>query len=245
MAMTKKMIFMIILLFYSFAWGADEKKITVSLTVPDPTWSIGIDEVYTVGNELWIISIVSQNPDMMGAQVISTVQDSLKLAVPGLPVKNFIIGKTWAWENTEPYTFIPDLKQIETELKSGKRLYPEPERSTDPRRVLNEIWQWESTLTPVEKITVPDPERYTIRLNDDGKAQILFDCNRGGGNFNISEGKLSFSPLISTRMACPEDSLDAPFMRDLQRVASFFIEGGNLYLELPADSGTMRFRKAD
>jgi len=119
------------------------------------------------------------------------------------------------------------------------------ERTTEPGSVLNRTWQWVSTLTPVEKITVPDPERYTIRLNDDGKAQILFDCNRGGGNFNIIEGKLSFSPLISTRMACPEDSLDAPFMRDLQRVASFFIEGGDLYLELPADSGTMRFRKAN
>jgi hypothetical protein len=33
-------------------------------------------------------------------------------------------------------------------------------------------------------------------------------------------------------------------MRDLQRVSSFFVEGGELYLELPADSGTMRFRKA-
>jgi hypothetical protein len=55
--------------------------------------------------------------------VISTVQDSLKLAVPDLPVKNYIIGKAWAWENTEPYTFIKDLKQIEKELESGKLLY--------------------------------------------------------------------------------------------------------------------------
>jgi hypothetical protein len=34
-----------------------------------------------------------------------------------------IIGKTWDWENKEPYTFIEDLKQIEQELASGKRLY--------------------------------------------------------------------------------------------------------------------------
>ena len=33
-------------------------------------------------------------------------------------------------------------------------------------------------------------------------------------------------------------------MRDLQRIASFFIERGELYLELPVDSGTMRFRQA-
>ena len=45
-------------------------------------------------------------------------------------------------------------------------------------------------------------------------------------------------------MACPEDSLDGPFTRDLQRAVSFFVEKGNLYLELPADSGTMRFQAA-
>jgi len=115
-------------------------------------------------------------------------------------------------------------------------------RSSDPKMSLNKTWQWVSTITPVEKITVPAPERYTIRLSDNGRLQAQFDCNRGGGDYKISEGKLSFGPLISTRMACPADTLDAPFMRDLQRVVSFFIENGSLFLELPFDSGTMKFR---
>jgi heat shock protein HslJ len=114
----------------------------------------------------------------------------------------------------------------------------------DPQALLNKTWQWVSTITPVERITVPDPERYTIRLTDEGKVQARFDCNRGGGSYKISAGRLSFGPLLSTRMACPEESLDGPFMRDLQRVVSFFIQDGNLYLELPLDSGTMRFRPA-
>jgi len=115
--------------------------------------------------------------------------------------------------------------------------------STDPQSVLNKTWQWVSTITPVEKIAVYNPERYTIILTDEGKLQARFDCNRGGGEFKISPGKLSFGPLMSTRMACPEDSLDGAFMRDLQRVVSFFVETGMLYLELPYDSGTMKFRR--
>jgi len=117
------------------------------------------------------------------------------------------------------------------------------ERSNDPGQAMSRTWQWESTITPVERITVPTPERYTLFLNEDGKAEIRFDCNRGGGEYMIAAGKLSFGPLISTRMACPEGSLDGPFIRDLQRVASFFIEDRQLYLELPYDSGTMRFRE--
>lgn len=118
------------------------------------------------------------------------------------------------------------------------------ERHTDPRLVLNKTWQWEATVTPVERMEVPTPERYTVLLKDGGKIQARFDCNNGGGEYRIAAGRLTFGPLFSTRMACPEGSLDAPFMRDLQRAESFFVENGLLYLELPYDSGTMRFREA-
>jgi len=114
----------------------------------------------------------------------------------------------------------------------------------DPKAVLNKTWQWESTVTPVETITVSSPEQYTLLLAEDGTLKAKFDCNNGGGNYEISEGTLSFGPMMSTRMACPEGSLDVAFMRDLERVSSFFLEGGNLYLELPYDSGTMKFRAA-
>jgi heat shock protein HslJ len=125
---------------------------------------------------------------------------------------------------------------------AGGPLPGEKTRNTDPQMVFNRTWQWVSTITPVEKIVVPDPERYTILLTSDGKAKVRFDCNRGGGDYKISKGKLSFGTLLSTRMACPPDSLDGPFTRDLQRVASFFTKNGNLYLELSFDSGTIKFR---
>ena len=116
---------------------------------------------------------------------------------------------------------------------------------TDPQAVLEKTWQWEATVTPVEKIEVDNPENYTLRLGADGRAQIRFDCNHGGGAFEVSPGKLAFGPLMSTRMACPPGSLDAIYSRDLQRVVSFFVKDSRLYLELPYDSGTMQFRPAD
>ncbi len=117
-------------------------------------------------------------------------------------------------------------------------------REVDPQFGWNKTRQWTATITPVEKITVKNPERYTIFLTASGRFQGRFDCNRGGGDYKISSNKLSFGPIFSTRMACPPDSLDTAFMRDLQRVSSFFIENGNLYLELEDDGGTMCFRLA-
>ena len=110
--------------------------------------------------------------------------------------------------------------------------------NTDPQIILEKSWQWESTITPVNKILVNTPENYTLLLTANGLAQIRFDCNRGSGDFNISQGKLS------TRMACPPGSLGSHFARDLQRVVSFFTMDNRLYLELPYDSGTMKFHLA-
>lgn len=121
----------------------------------------------------------------------------------------------------------------------------EKDRIRDPQEIMGKTWQWISTVTPVETVKVSDPARYTIRLDESGKVQARFDCNRGGGNYTISEGKITFGPMMSTSMACPEDTQDALFMRDLQKASSFFLENGDLYLELALGSGTMRFKNVE
>ncbi len=117
-------------------------------------------------------------------------------------------------------------------------------RDTDPASVLDKTWEWEATITMTEKTMVPDPGRYTIRLTNEGRLQARFDCNRGGGDYTLSAGRLTFGPMLSTRMACPPDSLDASFMGDLEKVESFYVQDGKLFLEFKGNAGTMRFRRA-
>mgnify|MGYP001193212370 CR=1 FL=1 len=123
--MVKSLILILFLLLSTttWAWGAKEREIAVELTFPDPEWTITIDEIQRVGNELWVISSVSRDQDMMGSQVISTIKASLRLEAPNLPLKYFVIGKSWEWQNQEPYSFIDDREQIDKELKNGELLY--------------------------------------------------------------------------------------------------------------------------
>ena len=116
-------VFLSSLLLSATLLAADEREISVALTVPDAAWEISIDEVYQVNNEIWVISTVSRNPDIMGAQVISVVKDSVKCTAEDLPVKHFVIGKTWNWSNKEPTTFINTRKELEQDLKQGHLLY--------------------------------------------------------------------------------------------------------------------------
>jgi heat shock protein HslJ len=116
-------------------------------------------------------------------------------------------------------------------------------RVRTPDAVTTRIWQWERTVTPVETIESPAPDRYTLELAQNGRLLVRADCNRGTGSYQIAEGKLAFAPIATTRMACPPGSLDARFLRDLQRASGFFVEEGRLFIELPADSGTLQFRR--
>jgi len=51
------------------------------------------------------------------------VRASLRLEAPDLPVRHFVMGKSWNWPNQEPYVFISQLAQIQGDLNSGELLY--------------------------------------------------------------------------------------------------------------------------
>jgi len=119
-----------------------------------------------------------------------------------------------------------------------------PATVEDVNELVGVVWQWVVTVTPVERFEASDPARYSVRFLTDGRMEAQFDCNRGGGSYEKSGNTLSFGPIMATRMACPQDTQDSLFMEQLDRISTYFISDGNLYLEMPYDSGTMHFRRS-
>lgn len=85
-------------------------------------------------------------------------------------------------------------------------------------------WEWvsvDSTMTGGEKVTVPNPENYTIVFREDGTINGLADCNSFGGTYTQGEGgDFDIELGATTMMACPEGSLDAQYMTLLSNVAA-------------------------
>ena len=105
-------------------FGPNEPKwmiIGVSLSAPNPSWSILIESIYMIENELWVISRLSQKPGMV-AQVITPISDKVRIQAPSLPVSHFILGKTWGWKGKEPYHFIASENEINEALSKAQRL---------------------------------------------------------------------------------------------------------------------------
>jgi heat shock protein HslJ len=103
-------------------------------------------------------------------------------------------------------------------------------------------WEWVSTTDPVQgPVAVNDPSRYVVLFNEDGTAYIKADCNNVQATYTTDGSSISITPGASTMALCPPDTQDSQFLQQLSTVAIYFIDGGNLYMDLPADSGTMRF----
>jgi heat shock protein HslJ len=93
----------------------------------------------------------------------------------------------------------------------------------------------------VEQITVSDPTRYTILFNTDGTAAIQADCNQVTAGYTTSGSSISITLGAATLAACPEGSQDQQFTTSLASAAIYFFLEGDLYIDLFADAGTMRF----
>jgi heat shock protein HslJ len=103
------------------------------------------------------------------------------------------------------------------------------------------VWQWSEFVGGDGAVVAPeDASRYTLEFMRDGSVVAQVDCNRGRGVFAADSASISIE-LATTRMACPEGSLDTEFLRYVTESNTFVVRDGNLSLALPVDSGVATF----
>jgi heat shock protein HslJ len=104
-------------------------------------------------------------------------------------------------------------------------------------------WKWESVTdqSTNDITTVPNPENYTIRFNDDGTFDGTADCNSIAGNWSQENG-FSITVGPSTLAFCGEASLDQVYIGLLDSVAAGGPDGaGGLALETAGGAQRMLF----
>ncbi len=106
-----------------------ERTITIRLSVPTPAWSIVIEQVYLADDQLWVVSRLSVQEGVIAPQVISTAEDSVKVAAgEELEVLHIIAGKSWSWTDpaSEGYFFPPDDDALRELIPQGELLFSRP-----------------------------------------------------------------------------------------------------------------------
>ncbi|MCB0209582.1 MAG: META domain-containing protein [Anaerolineae bacterium] len=103
-------------------------------------------------------------------------------------------------------------------------------------------WQWVGLTDPQQQVEIASPADYTLTFLSDGTIQIKADCNQATAAYTTAAGgSLTITPGISTLAACPEGSRSEELMQKLGAAAIYFMQDGNLFIDLMADGGTLKF----
>jgi zinc protease len=99
------------------------QTVRVGIDTPHAGWKIQIDKIYRTADSLLVVSKLSNTAEL-AAQVITTVSDSADIPADiDLPVRHYVLGKTWNWGDTGSYTFIDSIDALGTELDGAELLY--------------------------------------------------------------------------------------------------------------------------
>lgn len=89
-------------------------------------------------------------------------------------------------------------------------------------------------------ITVPNPELYTLILDNNGNVSVRADCNQCTTTYTLDGSSLTVAHLNCTTNFCTLASLDGNYVAGLEGNSSFEISGSHLVIR--QGSVTLRFR---
>lgn len=103
--------------------ASENNSVSVRLDTPHAGWRIQIEKIYRSGENLVVISRLNQS-GQIAAQVITAVADHVEIPADiDLPVRHYIIGKSWNWGDTGTYTFIDSMDAFGTALDEAELIY--------------------------------------------------------------------------------------------------------------------------
>ena len=108
-------------------------------------------------------------------------------------------------------------------------------------------WELQQIASGNRVFAPDDPANYWIQLFPDAKVLLKADCNQGSGTYTLDGTSLSFGELVTTRVACGEESISDRFVSSLGYAVSFQVTGDasdELVLQMMADGGTLTFQPA-
>jgi hypothetical protein len=80
--------------------------VKIAINAPATNYAIKIVEIRKVGGELWVLSKVEKKGDF-GGGAITKVSDQVEIPKQGLPLKHFVAGKSWGWEDPKTVNYLP------------------------------------------------------------------------------------------------------------------------------------------
>lgn len=106
-----------------------------------------------------------------------------------------------------------------------------------------QTWTWiRANYNNDTQVAPVKASAFTLTFRDDGSFSATTDCNSLRGTYELTENRITFGPVMSTRMHC-DGSQEGVFVKLLEQFQSYlFTSRGDLIFDLKFDSGSAVFR---
>lgn len=130
-----------------------------------------------------------------------------------------VLGEAGKYQNNEyGMTLTQDGSEIKV-VKEGKVLFAGMTYEAKFfKNLTTHNWIWKETYngtgpeTQTDSVIVPiKKDAFTLSFSVDGKVHGTTDCNNFSTTYTLKQGKISFGPILSTKMFC-EDSQEVEFI---------------------------------
>lgn len=107
--------------------------------------------------------------------------------------------------------------------------------------IVNVTWKLETVArVGSPTITVPNPDQFTVRFENNSNLTVRADCNSCSGRYSLDGSSISIGNLACTLIACPTPGLDQIFTQALQNARTARTSGNQLVMTGPDYTLTFR-----
>jgi len=113
--------------------------------------------------------------------------------------------------------------------------------ATPDQPIEGTLWVVDGIVSGEAVSSVPAGVTASLRIVD-GQAEVRFGCNSGGGPVEVTSDRLTFGPMISTKMACGPDAMamEAAVSTVLTDTIAYTIDADTLTLDAGANGLILR-----
>lgn len=117
--------------------------------------------------------------------------------------------------------------------------HSEPRQPAEDRLSLTGKWQ----LTELLQKTVESDSKVFLQFDQAGRVTGYTGCNSMTGGYELQDTKLSFTPLVTTRKACLQDTVEPQLLDVLSKVDNISVAGDELSLNRARMAPLARFKR--
>lgn len=164
----------------------------------------------------------------------SVSMDTVQQVETAVDTTNMMMDSTMTTSKDSPNVKLPNkLDETKKTIKVD---------NTKGKYTLSET-KWKLIEVNGKAVKSNDAKEYFINLDSKtGRFTGFVGCNTVMGSFAMIDAtKLQFSKVGSTKMSCPDSNVEAKFMKMIEKVENYKIEGSNLYFNKSNSSDVLKF----